>query len=133
MKYDIKILKTSDAKYIFKVNQFDSRKYFWISPMLSPVYSSAWRAYRDATKLVAKGRSHLFVLAGGEDDEHEPVRSNVSAEEELIDHYYELVSIMAKQSQGKEIGEKAEIHREMIYEEIKGIVGELLMVKDQID
>ena len=133
MEYTIKILKSSDGLYAFSVNNFQSMKHYFLSPGIKPLYRYAWEAYRHAIHIAKKRPYHTIMSS---EEQNELTYEDISAETQIISHYRDVLDMLSDRADGfrdKGAKGKGEQEREIVYEEIKAVVGELLNLKEEVD
>ena len=93
------IIRASCGGYTFSITEnrktlFSSSKEFFLTNFVKSIYKYAWRACRDGRRLIHNSSYHLTALKNrkyGGEDLTKPIAVEISAEDMLIDHYYELL------------------------------------------
>lgn len=128
----LKLYSVGD-RYAFCVGGFSSLHHAFLMPSVQSTYSYAWEAYKNARMVGLKSSYHIAPIRNKKyavEDLTEPLVFDASGEEMIQDHYYEVIAILngrAEEAKGK--GDKKK--QDMVYEETKGVVTELLSVKEK--
>jgi hypothetical protein len=121
---------TIGDRYSFSVDDFSSYEHFYLTADVKSSYKYAWQAYRDARKIATSTPSHIEAIKrmAAQEEEKEEEVMEISAEEMVSQHYNSIYSIIEERSKGD--NEKKD--DDIIYEEIKGIVSEILKIIEQL-
>jgi len=117
-------------RYSFSLDDFNSNEHFYLTANIKSSYKYAWQAYSDARHLAFTTPSHIEAInkyALQDLTKEEPME--ISAEEMVGQHYESIFNIIEERAKGEDEGDKKEI----IYNEIKQVVDEILKVKEQIE
>lgn len=109
---------------------FSSNKHYFVIPHIQSSYRYAWEACRDAWKLARNHPYHVRVLNASVEDLEKPVRSDISAEDMIIDHYMKVYRSLREKAQGTPDDPE---DREMVYQEIKKVTEELKEIAKKIE
>ena len=98
-------------------------------PSIQPTYSYAWQAYKTARNIWRHADYHLHAIKKyALEDMTKPLIIDVAADEMLGNHYLEVFNIIRQRSENEDDPKKMEI----VYDEIKAVVTDLIKVKDGI-
>lgn len=123
-------LYTIGDRYSFSLDEFSSHEHFYLTANIKSSYKYAWQAYRDARMLASSIPSHIEAIKrmSAQEEEKDEHIMEISAEEMISQHYNDILSIIDERSKG--YNDKQE--NDVIYGEIKSIVGEILKIIEQL-
>jgi len=109
---------------------FSSNSHFYLIPFLKSGYKYAWEAARDAWKMSLGCPYHIeSFLKTAKYDLEPPMITDVSAEQMLVNHYFNIFRNLRVKSRG--IGKDKE-DREKVYKEIKMVISEMKNIVEKI-
>jgi hypothetical protein len=120
-------------RYAFCVDGFSSKHHASLSYGCKDTFNYAWEAYRFAQTLALKQKYHIEAIRNKRyaiEDLTTPVTIDINAEEMLEDHYRTIFNMIEQKSNGLE---KDKDKREIVYNEIKSIVDEILKVNEKLE
>jgi len=125
------ILGKNNNKYHFNIADnkgnivYASNIHYFLVPFVKSDYKYAWEACRDAWKLAYKAPHHIASIV----DMEKPVRTDISSERMLINHYLGTYKSLRIKSRGAATKDE----KKMTYEEVKKVISELETIGEQID
>jgi len=124
----------TNKRYAFTVDGFSSLHHANLIPDIEPTYEYAWQAYRKAKDFAFDKGFHVEAMRNKKyaiEDLSKPIRSDIDAEELLLDHYRTMVNEISDKVVG--IDDNAQEEKEMTYLIIKSQVGDLLRIKENVE
>ncbi len=120
-------------RYAFTVDGFSSLHHAYLVPGIQSSYKFAWQAHKKAKLLAFKKPLHvdMFDNKYAIEDLSKPIRSDIPAEDILINHYKHILVEMSRKVNG--IDDNTTEEKQMTYLMIKSQVEDLLRIKDTLE